>query len=278
MKENPDDPRTVLNNDCLAPEGYGEIIGGSQREDDYDKLLARIQRQGLDPEAYRWYLDLRKYGTFVHSGFGLGLERTVAWICGHPAHPGGDRVSAADSSVVSLTVGRSDGRTSAAERRHGDDLVAASRDPRSARIRLVSLTSDRPTVRPSASPRPTARPAPPARAVHLDPARSAKRSTSSNRSRNFRLARSSAGPGCTPAFRARLTTANSRSPISPPARRSARAWACSGRPARPGDDALAGAGAPPPPPPAPRAPSRSAPRRRASRTRPTPRAPAAGTP
>ena len=84
MKENPDDPRTVLNNDCLAPEGYGEIIGGSQREDDYYKLLARIHRQGLDSEAYRWYLDLRKYGTFVHSGFGLGLERTVAWISGIP--------------------------------------------------------------------------------------------------------------------------------------------------------------------------------------------------
>ncbi len=84
MKENPDDPRTVLNNDCLAPEGYGEIIGGSQREDDYDRLLARIQEQHLDPEAYRWYLDLRKYGTFVHSGFGLGIERTVAWICGIP--------------------------------------------------------------------------------------------------------------------------------------------------------------------------------------------------
>jgi asparaginyl-tRNA synthetase len=82
MKENPEDPRTVLNNDCLAPEGYGEIIGGSQREDDYDKLLARIQEQELDPEAYRWYLDLRRHGTFVHSGFGLGVERTVAWICG----------------------------------------------------------------------------------------------------------------------------------------------------------------------------------------------------
>ncbi|HET6577515.1 MAG TPA: asparagine--tRNA ligase [Gemmatimonadales bacterium] len=84
MKENPADSRTVLNNDCLAPEGYGEIIGGSQREDDYDKLLARIHQQGLDPEAYRWYLDLRKYGTFVHSGFGLGIERTVAWIAGIP--------------------------------------------------------------------------------------------------------------------------------------------------------------------------------------------------
>jgi asparaginyl-tRNA synthetase len=84
MKENPDDPRTVLNNDCLAPEGYGEIIGGSQREDDYDRLIARIEEQGLDPKAYAWYLDLRKYGSFVHSGFGLGLERTVAWICGIP--------------------------------------------------------------------------------------------------------------------------------------------------------------------------------------------------
>jgi asparaginyl-tRNA synthetase len=84
MKESPDDPRTVLNNDCLAPEGYGEIIGGSQREDDHDKLLGRIREQGLDPEAYRWYLDLRKYGTFVHSGFGLGIERTVAWIAGIP--------------------------------------------------------------------------------------------------------------------------------------------------------------------------------------------------
>jgi asparaginyl-tRNA synthetase len=84
MKENPDDPRTVLNNDCLAPEGYGEIIGGSQREDDYERLLARIKEQGLDPESYRWYLDLRKYGTFVHSGFGLGVERTVAWITGIP--------------------------------------------------------------------------------------------------------------------------------------------------------------------------------------------------
>jgi asparaginyl-tRNA synthetase len=84
MKENPDDPRTVLNNDCLAPEGYGEIIGGSQREDSYDKLLERIHAQGLDPATYGWYLDLRKYGGFVHSGFGLGLERTVAWIAGIP--------------------------------------------------------------------------------------------------------------------------------------------------------------------------------------------------
>ncbi len=84
MKENPADPRTVLNNDMLAPEGYGEIIGGSQREDDYDKLLARIREEKLPEAAYGWYLDLRRYGTFVHSGFGLGVERTVAWICGIP--------------------------------------------------------------------------------------------------------------------------------------------------------------------------------------------------
>jgi len=84
MKENPADPRTVLCDDCLAPEGYGEIIGGSQREDDHDRLLHRIREEGLPEDAYGWYLDLRKYGTFVHSGFGIGLERTVAWICGTP--------------------------------------------------------------------------------------------------------------------------------------------------------------------------------------------------
>ncbi len=84
MKENPNDPRTVLCDDLLAPEGYGEIIGGSQREDDYDRLLKRIVEEGLDPAAYAWYLDLRRYGTFVHAGFGLGLERTIAWICGLP--------------------------------------------------------------------------------------------------------------------------------------------------------------------------------------------------
>ncbi len=82
MKENPADPRTVLCDDLIAPEGYGEIIGGSQREDDYDKLLARIREEKLPEEAYHWYLDLRRFGSFPHSGFGLGLERTVAWICG----------------------------------------------------------------------------------------------------------------------------------------------------------------------------------------------------
>jgi asparaginyl-tRNA synthetase len=84
MKENPADPRTVLCNDMLAPEGYGEIIGGSQREDDLEKLRARIREQGLPEEAYGWYLDLRRYGSFPHSGFGLGLERTVTWITGRP--------------------------------------------------------------------------------------------------------------------------------------------------------------------------------------------------
>jgi asparaginyl-tRNA synthetase len=82
MKENPEDPRTVLCDDLLAPEGYGEIIGGSQREDDLDRLLARIREQKLPEESYSWYLDLRRYGTFPHAGFGLGLERTVTWLCG----------------------------------------------------------------------------------------------------------------------------------------------------------------------------------------------------
>ncbi len=84
MKENPADPRTVLCDDCLAPEGYGEIIGGSQREDDHDRLRQRIIDEGLPLDAYGWYLDLRRYGTFVHSGFGIGLERTIAYICGLP--------------------------------------------------------------------------------------------------------------------------------------------------------------------------------------------------
>ena len=84
MKENPEDPKTVLCDDLIAPEGYGEIIGGSQREDDLDLLVARIREEKLPEEAYGWYLDLRRFGTFPHSGFGLGLERTVAWITGRP--------------------------------------------------------------------------------------------------------------------------------------------------------------------------------------------------
>ena len=82
MKANADDPRVVNCLDMLAPEGYGEIIGGSQREDDIDALLGRIDEQKLPREAYTWYLDLRRYGTVPHGGFGLGVERTVAWICG----------------------------------------------------------------------------------------------------------------------------------------------------------------------------------------------------
>ena len=82
MKPDPNRAEVALGVDVLAPEGYGEIIGGSQREDDLDRLRARIAEQHLPEEAYDWYLDLRKYGTFPHSGFGLGVERTVAWITG----------------------------------------------------------------------------------------------------------------------------------------------------------------------------------------------------
>jgi asparaginyl-tRNA synthetase len=82
MKRNPDDDRTVLCADLLAPEGYGEIIGGSQREDNYELLSASIREAKLPLEAYRWYLDLRRFGSVVHSGFGIGLERTVAWLTG----------------------------------------------------------------------------------------------------------------------------------------------------------------------------------------------------
>ncbi len=82
MKAHPEREDVVLCADLLAPEGYGEIIGGSQREDDYERLLSRIREEGLPEEAYGWYLELRKYGSVVHSGFGLGIERTVAWICG----------------------------------------------------------------------------------------------------------------------------------------------------------------------------------------------------
>lgn len=82
MKRDPQRPDLALAVDVLAPEGYGEIIGGSQREDDYDTLLQRIREHNLPQEAFEWYLDLRRYGTVPHSGFGLGVERTVAWICG----------------------------------------------------------------------------------------------------------------------------------------------------------------------------------------------------
>jgi len=82
MKRDPNNPKVVLNVDMIAPEGYGEIIGGSQREDDFDTLETGIKSHQLPMEAFQWYLDLRRYGSFPHSGFGLGIERTVAWICG----------------------------------------------------------------------------------------------------------------------------------------------------------------------------------------------------
>jgi asparaginyl-tRNA synthetase len=84
MKRDPEDNRVALAMDVLASEGYGEIIGGSQREDDYDLLLSRIKEHNLPQEAYEWYLDLRRFGSVPHAGFGLGIERTVAWICGIP--------------------------------------------------------------------------------------------------------------------------------------------------------------------------------------------------
>ena len=82
MQPDPDDPRCALALDVLAPEGYGEIIGGSQRIHDHDLLLQRIQEHNLPIEAFQWYLDVRRYGTFPHSGFGMGVERVVAWIGG----------------------------------------------------------------------------------------------------------------------------------------------------------------------------------------------------
>ncbi len=82
MKRDPENSKLALAVDVLAPEGYGEIIGGSQREDDLDTLLQRIKEHNLPEDFFNWYLDLRKYGSVPHSGFGLGLERTVAWVCG----------------------------------------------------------------------------------------------------------------------------------------------------------------------------------------------------
>lgn len=82
MKTDPENSSLVLNNDLLAPEGYGEIVGGSQREDDYETLKASILKHKLPLNEFEWYLDLRRYGSVPHSGFGLGIERVVAWICG----------------------------------------------------------------------------------------------------------------------------------------------------------------------------------------------------
>ena len=82
MARDPQDETRALCADLLAPEGYGEIIGGSQREDDYGRLLERIREHELPEDQFRWYLDTRRYGSVPHSGFGLGLERLVAWLCG----------------------------------------------------------------------------------------------------------------------------------------------------------------------------------------------------
>jgi asparaginyl-tRNA synthetase len=81
MKRDPKNPDLALAMDVLAPEGYGEIIGGSQREDDLDLLVERIREHNLPQSAFEWYIDLRRYGSVPHAGFGLGIERTVAWIC-----------------------------------------------------------------------------------------------------------------------------------------------------------------------------------------------------
>lgn len=82
MKREKDNPDIVLGDDLIAPEGYGEIIGGSEREDDHDMLLSRMKEEDMNIDDYQWYLDLRKYGSVPHSGFGIGLERFVAWMCG----------------------------------------------------------------------------------------------------------------------------------------------------------------------------------------------------
>jgi asparaginyl-tRNA synthetase len=82
MKQDPADTSLSLSVDMIGPEGYGELIGGGQREDDHDILIRHIRDHDLPEDAFQWYLDLRKYGTCPHGGFGLGLERTIAWICG----------------------------------------------------------------------------------------------------------------------------------------------------------------------------------------------------
>ena len=82
MEPWPNRPEVCKSVDMLAPEGYGEITGGSERISDPELLLKRIHEENLPEEAFKWYLDLRRYGSVPHSGFGLGVERTVAWICG----------------------------------------------------------------------------------------------------------------------------------------------------------------------------------------------------
>ena len=82
MEPDPDDASKALCVDMLAPEGFGEIIGGSQRIHNHDLLLQKIREHELPQEPFQWYLDIRKYGSVVHAGFGMGIERVVAWLCG----------------------------------------------------------------------------------------------------------------------------------------------------------------------------------------------------
>jgi asparaginyl-tRNA synthetase len=82
MQPDPDRPEVALGVDVLAPEGYGEIIGGGQRIHDLDLLLSRLGEHNLPQEPFDWYIDLRRYGSVPHGGFGMGIERCVAWLCG----------------------------------------------------------------------------------------------------------------------------------------------------------------------------------------------------
>ena len=82
MKRDPADESLSLSCDLLAPEGYGEIVGGGEREDDLERLGTRVREHGLPAQAFDWYLDLRRYGSVPHAGFGMGIERALTWICG----------------------------------------------------------------------------------------------------------------------------------------------------------------------------------------------------
>ena len=102
MQPDAERPELALGFDMLAPEGYGEIIGGGERVADYDLLLKRLREHNLPEDAFGWYLDLRRYGSVPHAGFGLGLERTVAWICGTGAHSRSHSLSPHDLQGLSL--------------------------------------------------------------------------------------------------------------------------------------------------------------------------------
>ena len=298
MKENPDDPRTVLNNDCLAPEGYGEIIGGSQREDDYDRLLARIHRAGArsrgvplvprSPEVRH----LRALGLRARrradGRVDLRASRTSARrsrfrgrFIGCIRRAGGQAVGRAGGQVREAVIPSGEGPCWWVARANPGEVARSARDD--GLLSLTACPSEHLTARLHLIPQPIQHLQP--RSVRSRcPRASASCSTASNRSRNFRLARSSAGPGCTPALRARLTTANSRSPISSTRASLGAGAGVFGSAGAVGVAEVAGrresvaAGVRPLPPPAPRAPSRLAPRRPASRSRPTPRAPAVGRP